>query len=254
MKRYAQHCPISRAVELLTEPWTLLVVREFLRGSEKVSDIGRGVPGMSATLLATRLRTLEEAGLVRSAGAPRDAAYRLTQAGHELAPIVEGLGLWGQRWLPRPRLRDYDPGLLMLDISGEVDQSALPERPVAVQVVFTEGGFRRTWWLVLGRAQVSAVDHRPDLPVALRIECTTAGLTDVWLGHLTWLQAVRDGVIRFVGDRETAHQVLGWIGTSRFASVPRGADGDDNVGVPRVVAVTPAPRGLDCTVGTAARA
>ena len=252
MKRYAQHCPISRAVELLTEPWTLLVVRELLRGSEKVSDIGRGVPGMSATLLATRLRTLEGAGLIRSFGAPGDAAYRLTQAGRELAPIVEGLGRWGQRWLPRPRLRDYDAGLLMLDISREVDQSALPERPVAVQVVFAEGGSRRTWWLVLARTQVSAVNHRPDLAAALRIECTTAALTEVWLGHLTWLQAVRDGVIRFVGDRETAHHVLGWIGTSRFATVPRGADGDDDVGVPRVMTVTPPRRGLDCTVRTVA--
>lgn len=227
MKRYGQHCPISRAAELLTEPWTLLVIRECLYGSEKQSDIARGVPGMSATLLSTRLRTLEEAGLVhRSVGMPRDPVYRLTQAGRELAPIVEGLGRWGQRWLPRPRLRDHDPELLVLDISREVDRSVLPVRPVVVHFVFAGGGAARQWWLVLSRARTRAVRHRPVAAVALRIECTTAALTDVWLGHLSWLQAVREGTIRFVGDRDTARTALGWIRTSHFATVPRGGDDD----------------------------
>ncbi|HEX5406926.1 MAG TPA: helix-turn-helix domain-containing protein [Pseudonocardiaceae bacterium] len=223
MKHYGQHCPIARAAELLTEQWTLLVIRECLSGRAKRSDIARGVPAMSATLLASRLRTLEEAGLVhRSADTPRDPAYDLTQAGRELAPIVEGLGRWGQRWLPRPRLRDYDPGLLMLDISREVDPSTLPARPLAVHVAFADAPVPRQWWLVLSRTQIQVTRHRPDVKVALRIECTTAALTDVWLGHRGWLQAVREDGIRFVGDRDTAHAVLGWIRTSRFATVPRG--------------------------------
>ncbi|HVV23742.1 MAG TPA: helix-turn-helix domain-containing protein [Pseudonocardiaceae bacterium] len=227
MKRYGQHCPISRAAELLTEQWTLLVIRECLYGSERLSDIARGVPAMSTTLLSTRLRTLEEAGLVeREDDVPRDPAYRLTRAGRELAPIVEGLGRWGQRWLPRPRLRDYDPGVLVLDISREIDRSELPVRPIAVHIAFADGTPPRQWWLVLGRAHTRVARHRPDVDVALRIECTVAALTDVWLGHLSWLQAVREDAIRFVGERDTARTVLGWIRTSHFAMVRRGGADD----------------------------
>ena len=233
MRRYGQHCPISRAAELLTESWTLLIIRELLRGSEKLADIRRGVPGMSATLLTSRLRSLEQAGLISRCAAP-PGAYQLTQAGRELAPIMESVGRWGQRWLPRPRLRDHDAGLLVLDIGRELDRTALPPRPVAVQIMFVDGGRSRSWWLSLGRDQVDVASRRPEVAVVLRIECTTAALTDVWLGHLSWLQAAREGVIRFVGDREIAHRVLGWIGTSRFARVSRDAGGDNAVAGSRI--------------------
>lgn len=242
MRRYGQHCPISRAAELLTEPWTLLVIRELLRGSQKHSDIALGVPAMSTTLLTTRLHTLEAAGLVvRSPGAQGDPTYHLTRSGRDLAPIVEGLGRWGRRWLPRPRLRDHDPGPLMLDISSEIDRSALPVRPLAVHLVFADGSPRQ-WWLVLGRVRTGVVRHRPEVAVVLRIECTTAALTDVWLGHSSWLQAVREGVIRFVGARDTARAVLGWIGTSRFANVPIESEHVDS---------TPARRRCDLSTKTA---
>lgn len=240
MKSYGQHCPISRAAELLTEPWTLLVIRECLRGSEKHSDIARGVPAMSATLLATRLRTLEEAGVVvRVPGTPGDPAYRLTQAGWELAPVVDGLGRWGRRWLPRPRLRDHDPGLLLLDMSREMERSALPARPLAVHFTFADRRAARQWWLVCCRTHTTVVRQRPAIAVVLHIECTTAALTDVWLGHLSWLQAARDQVVRFVGDREAAHAVLGWIGTSRFATVSRAEDNAASLADPRHVPVAP---------------
>lgn len=223
MKRYGQHCPVARAAEVLTESWTLLIIRECLRGSEKLSDIAQGVPAMTATLLATRLRTLQEAGVVEAtAGAPRDPVYRLTAAGRELAPIVDDLGRWGRRWLPRPRYRDYDPAVLLLDISSEIQPSLLPVRPVSVHIAFADGPTPRQWWLVLSRAHTRLARDRPDVPVALRIECTTGALTDAWLGHVSWLQAVREDSIRLVGDRDTARTVLGWITTSRFATVPRG--------------------------------
>lgn len=85
------------------------------------------------------------------------------------------------------------------------------------------------------------VRQRPTVAVVLHIECTTAALTDVWLGHRSWLQAVRDQVVRFVGDREAAHAALGWIGTSRFATVSRAdhANNADSLADPRHVPVTP---------------
>ena len=76
MKEYGQFCPISLAAEVLCERWTLLVVRELAAGSCRFNEIRMGVPAMSPTLLAQRLRTLEDAGIVFR-GAERE--YHLTE-------------------------------------------------------------------------------------------------------------------------------------------------------------------------------
>src|SRR5690242_15544750 len=100
---YGQFCPVAKACELVAERWTPLVVRELMCGSQRFSELHRGVRNMSRTLLATRLRELEEAGVVRSEekanGHGRE--YRLTEAGEELRPIIEALGVWGARWAER---------------------------------------------------------------------------------------------------------------------------------------------------------
>jgi DNA-binding HxlR family transcriptional regulator len=64
MYRYEQHCPIARAAEVISEPWTVLVVRELLRGSELRADIAKGLPKMSDSMLSARLRNLESRGVL----------------------------------------------------------------------------------------------------------------------------------------------------------------------------------------------
>src|SRR5690349_7400513 len=98
MAKYGQFCPVAKAAAVFAERWTPLVVRELLCGSSTFNDLKRGVPLMSRTLLATRLRELERAGVVerRPADGRRSHTYHLTPAGEELKPIVLGLGEWGQ--------------------------------------------------------------------------------------------------------------------------------------------------------------
>src|SRR5688500_12917980 len=97
---YGQFCTVARGAEVLGERWTPLVVRELLCGSTRFNDIHRGVPRMSRTLLARRLRKLEDVGVVKRVGAPGAVAeYHLTGAGEELRPIVLALGHWGARWI-----------------------------------------------------------------------------------------------------------------------------------------------------------
>ncbi len=103
MYRYGQHCPVARAAEVLCEPWTLLVLRELLRGRERRDEIARNLPGMSARLLAARIRTLKAHGLVvELPGRRQEVRYRLTEAGRDLEVVVDHLGRWGQQWLTRP--------------------------------------------------------------------------------------------------------------------------------------------------------
>jgi len=81
MLDYGQFCPVARAAEIFGERWTPLVVRELLCGSSRFNEIRRGVPRMSTTLLAQRLRKLEEIGVIEHVRAAGGAEYRLTAAG-----------------------------------------------------------------------------------------------------------------------------------------------------------------------------
>ena len=138
MKRYGQYCPVARAAEVLAERWTLLVIRELLWGQDRFNAIARGVPRMSPTLLATRLRQLQRAGLVQHRTVDGEARYRLTAAGEELRPVLELMGAWGVRWMQDVRPEEYDPALLMLDIGRGSDPDRMPERPATIQLHFAD--------------------------------------------------------------------------------------------------------------------
>ena len=126
---YGQFCPVAMASEVLTERWTPLVVRELLCGSTRFNDLRRGVPLMSPALLSKRLKTLERVGVVDHVG----GEYHLTAAGKELWPVIESMGVWGQRWARGDVIvKHYDASLLMWDIHRNVDVDALPEHRVVV--------------------------------------------------------------------------------------------------------------------------
>jgi DNA-binding HxlR family transcriptional regulator len=90
-KSYGQTCPLSRALDLLGERWTLLVVRELLTGPKRYGELLAALPGLGTNLLAARLRRLEAAGVLRS----RAPAYELTPVGRGLAPALVELARWG---------------------------------------------------------------------------------------------------------------------------------------------------------------
>jgi DNA-binding HxlR family transcriptional regulator len=134
-KGYGQFCPVAQAAQVLAERWTPLVVRELICGSVRFNDLQRGVPRMSSSLLSRRLKELEYAGIVerRPAAKGRGSEYHLTDAGRELFPIVEGMGLWAQRWLRRELVAEenLDPDLLMWDIRRCVTAEGLPPDVIA---------------------------------------------------------------------------------------------------------------------------
>src|SRR5262245_15353038 len=105
MKSYGQFCSMARALDLLGERWTLLIVRELLSGSRRFGEIRRGIPRISRTMLAARLRELADAGVIERHAGLHGPEHRLTPAGEELGAVVRDLGSWGQRWLPRELTR-----------------------------------------------------------------------------------------------------------------------------------------------------
>src|SRR5262245_25565892 len=134
MRGYGQFCPVAQALEILGERWTLLVVREMFGGSHRFNEIHRGVPLMSPTLLSQRLRRLVRAGIVERG---QRGEYLLTPAGEELWPVVEGLGVWGQRWVrTEVRPEHLDPSMLVWDMRRRIDLDAVPDRRTLVELRF----------------------------------------------------------------------------------------------------------------------
>src|SRR5262245_64944536 len=93
MHDYGQYCPVARAAEILADRWTLLIIRELLADVHHFNELERGLPRMSRTLLAERLRRLQRTGVLerRSAARGQRTEYRLTRAGRELQPIIDQL-------------------------------------------------------------------------------------------------------------------------------------------------------------------
>ena len=109
MPGYGQFCSMARAHEVLGGRWTLLIVREILCGSRRFNDIRRGIPRVSRTVLSERLQALVFVGAIARTDGPHGPEYTLTEAGQELAILVNALGTWGQRWLTRkPANEDLD--------------------------------------------------------------------------------------------------------------------------------------------------
>jgi len=103
-RSYAQFCGLAKALDVVGERWTMLVIRNLLLGPLRYSDLLRGLPGITTNLLAKRLREMEMHGLierVRTSG-EGGQAYRLTETGRALEPAVHALGRWGWQWMTRP--------------------------------------------------------------------------------------------------------------------------------------------------------
>jgi DNA-binding HxlR family transcriptional regulator len=99
-KRYDQACPVAKALEVLGDRWTLLIVRDLLRGARRFQDFQTSLTGIAPTILSDRLKLMEEHGLIARrfySDHPPRAEYLLTDKGQELGMVVGALAVWGTR-------------------------------------------------------------------------------------------------------------------------------------------------------------
>lgn len=219
---YGQFCPVAKAVELLDEPWTLLIVRELVTGSRHVGELRRGVPRMSPTLLSERLEQLVRAGIVHRHREGDEVHYVLTEAGRELEPVIEALGGWGIRWLGKLGEEDLDPKLLLWDMHRNIDRDAVPPGRTVLRFVFSDApaGLRQ-WWLVITDSDVDVCDADPGHEVAVTVSGTLRGLVEVWRGDTTWDEALGVGTVVLDGPEAERRAVPTWFTLSVYAAVPR---------------------------------
>ncbi len=220
---YRQFCPVAMAAEILCTRWTVVLLREMIAGSTRFNDFRRGVPRMSPALLVQRLRDLELAGVVervKAGGEPALYEYRLTPAGRDLRPLIEGFGIWGQRWVEtRSSLKNLDPQLLMWDMRRNLNPAPMPKRRSVIQFLYPElPAARRTWWLLVDpETGVDLCTVDPGFDVDLYVSTDLRSMTAIWMGVATVRKAMAEGRLQLVGDKKLAASMQTWLGLSPFA-------------------------------------
>jgi DNA-binding HxlR family transcriptional regulator len=195
---YGQYCGFARAVELVGERWTLMVLRDLFVSPKRFSDLQRGLPGIPSNILTKRLKELEAEGIVqrRALVRPTGVVYELTKTGAALEPAVVELGRWGAKLLGHPR-------------SGEI--ITVDALVIALRSTFqakAAKGITVAYELRVGETVVHARIVRGRLVVEpgtladadLTMEIGPA-LRDLLAGELLPHEAVRKGFVRIRGNR-----------------------------------------------------
>jgi DNA-binding HxlR family transcriptional regulator len=214
---YGQFRPIAKASEILATRWTPLILRELMGGSYSFNDIHRGMPLISRAVLVSRLRELENQGVIerrpRAVGGGRE--YWLTPAGEALRPVVGAIGQWGLTY-PRERLKttDLDPTLFLWVVRRRADRATLPDRRVVVRFEFSgvpaNRAKFRVMWLLLERSGVDVCVKDPGFAVDLVCRGRIADFVAVYLGHVRWSDMEGKG-LSIEGDHRVAKQLPGWL-------------------------------------------
>jgi DNA-binding HxlR family transcriptional regulator len=226
-RSYGQFCPVAMASEVLCTRWTIVLLRELVAGSTRFNELRRGVPRMSPALLSQRLKELEEADVIERVpveGEPGIMEYRLTDAGRELQPLVEGFGRWGQRWVSSElSLERLDAQLLMWDLRRNLVPDPMPRRRSVIQFRYGEQpAAMRSWWVVVTPGKpVELCWNDPGFDVDLYVATDLRTMTAIWMGHETVRAAVSDNRLLLTGDPELVGTIEQWLGRSPFASVER---------------------------------
>src|SRR5215211_2296083 len=210
-RSYGQYCTVARALDVVGERWTLLLVRELSTGPKRFKDLLEGLPGIGTNLLAARLKTLEGEGIVQRATLPPPAGsnvYELTELGRSLEPVIVALSRWGARLLDAPREEEnLRAGWAAVALRSALGVRAVSGRPDTYE--FRIDG--QTFHLRVGDGeegegveakQGSAPD--PDLVVVGDAETFLA----VASGRLSLEEALDSGVLRVEGERDDDQEVL----------------------------------------------
>lgn len=201
MRTYGQFCPLAHALEILGERWTLLIIRDLMKGICHFNDLEHGLPGISRALLAKRLRQLEKAGIVEkhAQSGRKSTVYHLTEAGEALEETVHSMWLWGKTWaFGEPSLEELNSPLLMWRMHKEINTDHLPDERVVVQFDFY-GAERSSYWLVLDDDDVTLCLTDPGFGINVMVAADLVTFFKVWAESISFDDALANGQVELDG-------------------------------------------------------
>ena len=193
---YGEYGGITRALELVGERWSLLIVRDLLVGPKRYGELAAGLPRIPTNILAARLKELQAAGVLRRAPRSRVIVYELTPYGYELEPVVLSLGAWGFKALGDPRDEQViTPDSMTMDLRTAfrpLVAATLPSTSYAARLGPAE---------LLIRVDGSVLDvTRGDGPADVSF-ATGAGIRHLITGELSPQRAIATGVVKVRGGQ-----------------------------------------------------
>jgi DNA-binding HxlR family transcriptional regulator len=195
-REYGQYGGVTRALELVGERWALLIIRDLLVGPRRYGELAGGLHRIPSNILATRLKELQAAGVIRRIPHLRVIVYELTPYGRELEPVVLALGAWGFKALDEPR----DEQVITPD-SMTMDLRTAFRANVAASLPATSYSARLGEAELLIRVDGAALDvSRGDGPVDLAF-ATGAGIHRVISGELGPDRAIATGAVEVLSGR-----------------------------------------------------
>ncbi|MGH8119805.1 MAG: winged helix-turn-helix transcriptional regulator [Gammaproteobacteria bacterium] len=221
--RYKQFCPVAKASELLGEKWTILIIREALMGATRFNEFQRGLPLISPTMLTKRLHELAKNGLLTRKRIPAQKGYKyyLTEAGKELFPVIKQLGDWGMRWA-RGQMEDsdLDVELLMLYLGRSIKPEKLPGEETIIQFNFSDLEKLGKWWIVVRNNDVDVCLEDPGKDVDVWFVTDLRTMIEVWMGDITYRQAIREKRLKLIGSPSLTSNVTRWMADSVYSGIP----------------------------------
>ncbi|MCP4318884.1 MAG: helix-turn-helix transcriptional regulator [Hyphomicrobiales bacterium] len=221
MKSYGQFYPIVKAAELFCERWTALIIRDLAAGATRFSELHRGVPLMSPTLLSKRLKQLEAEGVVEKKRHGGGWTYHLTPAGVEFIPLVESLGMWGQRWSRREQVdNEKDLGLLLWSIERIARADAFGARRTAIRLeLCDQPPAKKMWWFVNYDGKCQLCLHDPGFEVDIYLTCTLTDIIYVTRGDLPLNVALSTNRLEALGSLSLTKHLGAWFNLGPLTTI-----------------------------------
>jgi DNA-binding HxlR family transcriptional regulator len=211
-KTYGQYCGLARALDLVGGRWSLLVVRDLSTGPKRFSELEQGLPGIPTNVLASRLRELEETGLVRrSLLAPGSSSvvYELTPYGRELEEPLVALGRWGARLLGEPQPGDaFSSSSFAIGLRATFRPDTAGDREFGFEIRFGDRPLR----VAVSRGRLSFPSD-PTWGPRVVLESRPEVLVNILAGRLDLDHALASGSMQIAGAKRDAHrffEIFSW--------------------------------------------
>jgi DNA-binding HxlR family transcriptional regulator len=235
MATRSQFCPVAKAAEVFGDRWTPIIIRELCFGTRSFGELLAAAPPISRTVLAQRLKQLEQSGVVHiePKATGKGHLYRLSPAGEDFRSIIELLSVWGQRWgqgLLGPD--DLDPQELVWSMRRQIDPAEIPAHGFVIRFDFRglpkSNRSPRYWWLVLRPDDIDVCLKAPATDTDVVIAADLMTFTKVWLGYVGLAAALENGKVSLNGPARaisTARRLLALSSqptpkTFRFSAFP----------------------------------